>query len=175
MKKFYILVGPPNTGKSTALRVLENLFYRGATTTSMQSMADSHGTEGLSDARVALSYDMSEKNINSVSMIKQLVYGEPYENNPKFRTRHTVSNYKIKFAFAMNALPNMPNDLGIYERAHIIAFNTQFPKRPGSLELWEELNTPHERAALFNILLPIIHRLRKTRDGGSLDGHSAIC
>lgn len=160
LTKFYILIGPQDSGKSTALHMLECLFYKGVAHNNMQAMTRDHGTENLPDARIVLDYDMSPRDIQEVSMIKKLVSSEGFMSNPKNIRIHNVDNYKLKLFFAMNELPDMPDDVGLYKRLHPITYNITFDGLP---DMYKELNTPEERAALFNILLAVARQLRKTR------------
>lgn len=168
VEKFYVLTGPQNTGKSTALHILEALYARHHIAhMSMQLLGDKHGGEGLEGKALCLTFDMStERKVGSVALLKAAVSRETIGINPKGRPPYDFRPTAL-CVFAMNGLPTLPeNDAGLNERMVIVQFMNSFDRGDSRrIEgLRHILTAPNAMSGLANLLVWRLRILRRTHE-----------
>ena len=123
-QKFYMIYGTGNTGKSTLLRIIQNLVgVQNTSHLSFNDLEEQYLTNELSGKLVNLGDDINFKGLTDTSVLKKLVSGETMTVNRKFMMPCELTNFAT-LIFTTNQLPPV-NDhtTGFSRRLRIIDIN----------------------------------------------------
>ena len=135
----FYLYGPPRTGKSRFLRLLQSIFTpRFYSSFSLQSLTtDSCAVAELSGKFINI-LDEDESERVASDKFKALVDQNPTEARRLYQAPFTFKPY-AKFLFASNQLPNFRYVDGLERRLHFIHFKNPVPVASQDKELDEKL------------------------------------
>jgi putative DNA primase/helicase len=147
-QKMLMLVGPPASGKSTTLRVLERCVgNENCGAVNLNAMASHFGLEGLIGKSVCIIPDAHlDRHSDTASILDRLlgiVGGDKQQVQRKYQTSMELT-LNVKFSMAVNRLPQLPDaSNAIVRRLLIIPFNVSFEGREDhDLDRQLEAETP---------------------------------
>lgn len=159
-KKAAFLVGPTDSGKGTALRVLEAILGKeNVANETLYNLMNTRWAANSLHGRVAnIRNEISPAGVGNVQKFKELVGGEDTidaEDKHKPKYEFTVTQ---KFIFATNRFPQVEHaDEAFYNRLLFISFPNRVPDSEKDPELAEKLIT--ESAGILNWMLDGLARL----------------
>jgi len=160
IKKALILVGEPNTGKTTLLRIIHSLFGKdNRAGVSLQKITtDKFSAAELYHRHINTFDDLSFKDINDTGAFKIVTGGGSITAEHKFKSPFQFENY-AKLIYACNKIPDvkMMDDDAYFSRWIIVRFNKQVEKVDNFLV--EKLTTSEEMTGLLNFALEGLRRL----------------
>ncbi|OLN23943.1 hypothetical protein BTO30_00490 [Domibacillus antri] len=129
-EKAFILYGPGRTGKSTFLKVVENLLgKKNISNVPLQDLSHQFKSSLLFGKLANIYADLPNKALQDTGIFKTLVSGDTIVAEEKFRTPFSFSN-KARLLFSCNELPSNYIDRtdGFYRRLIILPFVRQVPQ-----------------------------------------------
>jgi P4 family phage/plasmid primase-like protien len=172
-------IGRNDTGKSTLARVLLHLL--GKQNVSMESTQALSGEDPYAKAELFqkaanISFDLSEVRLREAGELKELVGGDGIRARFIYEKPFNFLPYQKIFALC-NRPPSTDDklfdDLAFWERWRITFFPRQFLPEEQDESLVDEVEPERsklinktELSGIFNLLVPILRRIRKTRDYG---------
>jgi P4 family phage/plasmid primase-like protien len=165
IKKAFIFVGEPNTGKTTALNVI-NSFYgkNNVSTVGLQKLSsDKFAAAQLQHKYINTLDDLSSRDIDDTGVFKMVTGGGSMPAEYKFKNRFHFENY-AKLIFACNKIPDVKDtdDDAYFSRWIVVRFNKEIEKTDKFLT--EKLTTPAELSGLLNLALEGLKRLLANGD-----------
>ena len=136
--------GPSNTGKSTFLVTVFNLFGPTAVMLSSQNISQ-YQTATLADAYIAMCTELTQQKFRT-AIFKSLVSGDPVLARHPYGRPFAVE-FKGKIIWGSNSLPSLDEVEGMWRRLVIIPF-TNLPKKL-DVTLLSRLKT-QELSGIFN-------------------------
>ena len=129
LRKFFILIGERQNGKSTYLSMVENLLGReNISSLDMKELGDRFKTSELFGKLANIGDDIEDEFINNPAILKKLTSGNPVNAERKGMDPFDFSNYS-KFLFSANNIPRIKDKTGaVMSRMIIIPFNATFTK-----------------------------------------------
>lgn len=124
---FAVWAGEGANGKSTALRVIENLM--GAENCSYLSMHELTGRniEDLEGKLVNLGSEIEGRSKTQTSTLKKMVSGEAVRAEPKYRDHRSLVSEAVP-VFAVNSIPALDDTSdGIWRRMHLLTWDVSIP------------------------------------------------
>lgn len=165
IKKAIILVGEPNTGKTTLLRLIIRFFgEKNVSGVNLQKLAsDKFAAAQLYTKYLNVFDDLSFKDINDTGTFKITTGGGYLTAEYKFGSQFMFENY-AKLIFAANKIPDVKDvdDDAYFTRWIILRFNREIKKMNKSLI--NEMTTPQELSGFLNLALNGLQRLMKKQD-----------
>ena len=163
-KAGFFLIGESNSGKSTMLELLKKILpEQSVTTIPLYRLENRFNLARLSESKVNISMELSEKSFAATDIFKMLTSnevvtaehkgGKPFE----FRLRCKTIN-------AGNLIPEIKNSEGvdaIVNRMIVLLFPISIPKEKQDLELLDKLWS--ERNSIFSEALDRLTELKKRR------------
>lgn len=139
-KLFFLFGETASNGKSTLLRVISKLIgSKNVSTVSLDNINNNQFMLPELDSKLVNIYaDLSNKFLTDVSIVKNIVTGDPQRVARKFGQPFDLSPY-CKLIFSTNEMPKAGKDHGWYRRMLIIPFEKQFT---GTDFNEEEVKTP---------------------------------
>jgi putative DNA primase/helicase len=164
-KKFVIFTGPPNTGKTTLLKVIIALIGQSnISSISLQRMAKGDKfTLGPMFGKMANIRDELPKDIvRGFDQLKELTGRSVVQAERKFGAEFEFVNYAF-IIFACNFMPPLAeDDDAVYDRMEIVDFTRVFGGREKpDRELESKLTTPEELSAVLNWAIEGLSRLKE--------------
>ena len=152
-QKVFFFIGPPATGKSTALKLI-TLFcgFENISSITLDEMNKDHGLANLINKTANIYADLRNAKVHASDRFKSLADGGGFEVNPKYRKSFTYS-FTGKMLFGMNQYPDFSADFeGIERRVVIFRFNRVFKENTDLFNpyLLEELTSADCMTALLN-------------------------
>lgn len=160
-KKLFILLGKKDTGKSTFLRIIENLIpEENVSHVELQAINKDYNTAQLFNKLVNIFADLPDRGIKDVGLIKALTGEDTISARHIYGTPFDFIN-KAKMIFSTN---NMPPNYGdksdaFYERLVILPFNQQ--KMDGEKDPLLKYKLAEENDYIFMWALEGLKRLIK--------------
>ena len=160
-KKLFILLGKKDTGKSTFLRIIENLIpEENVSHVELQAINKDYNTAQLFNKLVNIFADLPDQGIKDVGLIKALTGEDTISARHIYGTPFDFIN-KAKMIFSTN---NMPLNYGdksdaFYERLIILPFNQQ--KMDGEKDPLLKYKLAEENDYIFMWALEGLKRLIK--------------
>lgn len=160
IKKALILVGEPNTGKTTLLRVITSLFGKeNMSGVSLQKISsDKFSSAHLYQKHINSFDDLSLRDINDTGAFKIVTGGGSITAEYKFGSQFQFENY-AKLIFACNRIPDVKesDDEAYFSRWIIAKFNREVEKVDNFLI--DKLTTPEEMSGFLNFAIEGLQRL----------------
>src|SRR3989344_468412 len=160
IKKALILVGEPNTGKTTFLNILDEFFGKeNISGISLQRIiSDKFSSAQLHHKHLNTFDDSSFKDINDTGAFKIATGGGDISAEYKFGNHSRFRNH-AKLIFACNKIPDVKetDDEAYFSRWIVIRFNKEVDKV--DIFLIDKLKTKEEMSGLLNFALEGLKRL----------------
>lgn len=161
-KVAHFLIGESNSGKSTILELLRTVLPENQVTAiPLYRLGNRFGLGKLSESRVNISTELSEKSFQAVDIFKMLTSNEIVTGEHKGKKPFEF-RLKCKSINAGNIIPNLGNIDGrdaILNRMVILYFPTSIPKEKQDMHLLEKLEA--EKDSIFSNALDALVRLNK--------------
>jgi putative DNA primase/helicase len=175
IQKAFLLIGPPDTGKSTVLKLLR-LFIGDSLVSSVspQDLEEKQfAVSGLFCKFANINGDLPIKGFEDTAVFKQLTSGrDQVKAERKYEPEFYFVN-QAKLIFACNKAPLVKyNDDGFFKRWIIIRFDKQIPPEKQDPNLLNKIVTPDELSALLNSCLKSLKDLLNRgsfKDSQSID------
>lgn len=166
LKKFLILLGHKNNGKSVWLNLIENIIGKSnISNEDLQSLSNNRfASSNLYGKMVNINADMDSQALKYTGTIKQLTGGDTIRADQKFRDTFSFKN-KAKLFFSCNSLPYV-NDYNqaFFSRLHIVFCPNTFIKGENAdPEMLDKLSTEEVKSAWLNKAIEAARRLYKTK------------
>jgi putative DNA primase/helicase len=132
MHKMMLFRGPPRSGKSTALDVLQAIVgYDQCVSTSFGALTSNFGLQPLVGTQLAVMGDArlpaKADNMRALEVLLNIVGGDVQQIDRKFLPPLKHHKLKTKFTISTNSLPELPDHSGALEsRLNILDFNKSF-------------------------------------------------
>jgi len=160
-KKALLIVGPPNTGKTTLLKVLIIfLDSENTASVSLHDLEERFYIAELFGKMANICDELSPADMKSTSMFKGLTGNSQLKAEMKFKNPFHFTN-EAKLIFATNKTPKAPDpiDSAFFERWQIIEMTRQFTGANQDPHLLDKLTTPTELSGILNWALDGLDRL----------------
>lgn len=119
-KKFFILQGETNCGKSTLLKLFETLVgYENSNSAKLEELTKPFSSYNLINKLVNIGDDISGKLIQDSELLKSITSGHSVKVRQIYKQEITMNNYAT-LIFACNKLPKMPDVSGGLDSRHVI-------------------------------------------------------
>lgn len=129
LRKFFILIGERQNGKSTYLSMVENLLGReNISSLDLRELGDRFKTAELFGKLANIGDDIEDEFIPNPATLKKLTSGNPVNAERKGTDPFDFSNYS-KLLFSANNIPRIKDKTGaVMSRLIIVPFNATFSK-----------------------------------------------
>lgn len=153
-----ILYGAPRSGKSTILRVLDEILGDENTThITLQNLEDRFKTAQLEGKLLNVFFDLPSKPLDDDGILKTLISGEPIVVENKGKTPYTMHPH-AKMMFSTNQIPRIKDHAGsLARRLIIIPFKTSVPIDKVDINLKDKLLK--EKSGIFIWAMDGLRRL----------------
>lgn len=160
IQKAMMLIGDGENGKSTFLRLIENLI--GKNNISSVSLTDLENNRFASSrlyGKYANIYaDLPDQSLSQTGKFKMLTGGDNIEAEKKFQDSFNFTNH-AKLIFSCNKLPMKNDDTNaFYRRWVIVKFPYSFEGKADK-NLIQHISTPEELSGLLNMALGTLKEL----------------
>ena len=139
-QKFIMVVGPGGTGKSTLLKLIEEILGReNVSSISLQGLQDRFAPAGLFLKQANMCADIPLSALSEVDMIKKLTGEDTISADRKFKDPFTFRSYARLF-FSANSIPYIDEKTNAFYRRMLILKMESTPKEvdPGLFEKLRE-------------------------------------
>jgi len=161
-QKAILLVGEGDNGKSTLLKVLENILgSENISAVSLQELEINRFAKADLYGKLANIYaDLPNSALKCAGQFKMLTGGDPIRGERKFRDSFHFNNY-AKLIFSCNQVPEVYEDTNAFFRRWIIInFPNNFEGKKADKDLLTKLTTPEELSGILNWAIEGYRRLR---------------
>ncbi len=161
LQKMLMIIGPPATGKSTIMRVMEHVLGQdNCTSTSMFSMSDRHGLDNLMGKSVALSPDETFDYKHCQQGIDRLrqITGEDTVVVRQMHQSPVSMRLPVRFVFSTNETPRLRGTAEAMLRRFIML---RTPKFVGEETKGLANNLCAEASGILNMAISALKDLRK--------------
>jgi P4 family phage/plasmid primase-like protien len=160
IKKALIVTGPPNTGKTTFMNLLEKFIGKGNySAITLQNLAiDKFAGQALLHKHVNICDELSAFDIKDTNPFKKATGGSSMNAEKKFQDAVSFHNY-AKLIFACNRIPVVLDidDDAYFDRWIIMQFDKKITKEDKFLS--QKISTPEELSGFLNFALIGLYRL----------------
>ena len=161
-QKALLILGESNTGKSTFIEVVRELFEHCITSeVSLSQLGHSRRfhIHHLNDSMLNIEEDMSNADIQDGSAIKTAIQQQPLFVEKKGKDGYDIQP-RCKFIIASNIAPSMEQeDMTFYEKFLTVIAPNQVPEEEQDRELPKKLKSKYSLNALFEWCLEGLERL----------------
>ena len=160
-KKFFVLLGPTDSGKSTFIYLIERFLGKeNCSNVPLQVLERNRFAPAELVGKLAnLFADLPPARLDACPILKAITGEDTIFVERKFLKGY-FSKIDAKVIFSANTLPEVDETDAFWNRVVIIRFPHRFPKNE---KFKEELTKPEELSALLNIVLKTIPRLFEKR------------
>ena len=148
-------VGEGSNGKTRMLNIIVGIIgSANCSHVSIHSMNSDKFAISQLDGKLANTYaDISNRELNSLGVFKQLVSGDPIPAQKKGKTHFTLNNYAKMFSSA-NEMPNvLDNSDGAFRRIYVIKWKNQFIPGINRIENFGKMILDNEKSGIFNMMV----------------------
>ena len=160
-KKFFVLLGPTDSGKSTFIHLLEQFLGKdNVANLALQEIENGRFALAELVGKLANCFaDLPAKKLSECPRIKAITGEDTLTIEKKFQKPY-FAKIDAKLIFSANRLPEVDETDAFWNRAVIIQFPYRFKKDE---EFKQKLTQPSELSALLNIALRALRRLQEKR------------
>ena len=160
-KKFFVLLGPTDSGKSTFIHLLEQFLGKdNVANLALQEIENGRFALAELVGKLANCFaDLPAKKLSECPRIKAITGEDTLTIEKKFQKPY-FAKIDAKLIFSANRLPEVDETDAFWNRAVIIQFPYRFKKDE---EFKHKLTQPSELSALLNIALRALKRLQEKR------------
>lgn len=163
LRKAFMLTGAGRNGKTTVLKLLEQLMGPGNVShLSLHKLVeDRFAAAELYGRQANICGDIDRRALASASLFKEIVGGDPIHAERKHRDPFSFEPY-ARLLFSANELPPTPDGSpAFYDRWIVIPFPRRFSDAEADETLFERLTTPEELSGLLNLAIKALGELRE--------------
>lgn len=165
VKKFFLLEGLPDTGKSVLGNFIKSFFpAENVASLDLARLGDKYSSAMLPGAYLNVSMDLPNSTISvkSIAMLKMLTGDDDITVEPKFQNAYSYRN-RCRFLFASNHHIRLAEeDQAFINRLVLIPFKYTIPPEKQNPNLLEELKA--ERSVVANWAIRFYYPLLKRRN-----------
>ena len=160
IEKAFFFLGSGGNGKSTIMKVLDNIFGVYIAHVDMLDLQkDGFSKTALVDKLANSFSEISKMKQKDLGVFKAIASGDTQSVNQKYKERFDSVIKVIQF-YSSNQMPEIENvNEGFIRRAHPIEFNTKIIKKDPKID--DKLNTPEERKRILALLVKIAKVTKK--------------
>lgn len=154
IEKAFFFLGSGGNGKSTIMKVLDNIFGTYIAHVDMLDLQkDGFSKTALVDKLANSFSEISKMKQKDVGVFKAIASGDAQSINSKFKDRFDAVIKVIQF-YSSNQMPEIEDvNEGFIRRAHPIEFNQKITAKDPYID--DKLNTPEERKRILALLVRI--------------------
>jgi putative DNA primase/helicase len=163
LRKAFMLTGIGRNGKTTVLKLLEQLMGPGNVShLSLHKLVeDRFAAAELYGRQANICGDIDRRALASASLFKEVVGGDPIHAERKHRDPFSFEPY-ARLLFSANELPPTPDGSpAFYDRWIVIPFPRRFSDAEADETLFDRLTTPEELSGLLNLAIRALGELRE--------------
>jgi len=155
LKLLVIIVGPPNTAKTTLAVLLQNTLGDFATSVSLERIQeDRFALEPFIKASVNITEERPSNMFKDIEKLKRITGGSTLEIPRKFKASFLLMNNKIKWIMFCNKLPRFKEiDEALADRVVIIFTANPLPQEEVNPKIKEELLSKESKEEFLKFLL----------------------
>jgi len=160
IEKAYFFLGSGGNGKSTIMKILDNIFGSYIAHVDMLDLQkDGFSKTALVDKLANSFSEISKMKQKDISVFKAIASGDTQSVNSKFKDRFDSVIKVIQF-YSSNQMPEIENvNEGFIRRSHPIEFNQRIMVKDPYID--DKLNTDEERAKILALLIKIARVTKK--------------
>lgn len=160
IEKAFFFLGSGGNGKSTIMKVLDNIFGSYISHVDMLDLqTDGFSKTALVDKLANSFSEISKMKQKDISVFKAIASGDTQSVNQKFKDRYDSVIKVIQF-YSSNQMPEIENvNEGFIRRAHPIEFNQKIREKDPYID--DKLNTPEERKRILALLIKMAKVTKK--------------
>ena len=161
--KAFMYVGQGSNGKSVFLNLIKKcLGMDSISNISIHGIENNRFAPAELDGKLANIYaDISNEELNTAGMFKNLVTGDPVFAEKKNKNPFSLINF-AKMFFSANQIPIVYDESdGFFRRFMIIEWNVKFTDKTADIRLIDMLSTEDEKSGILNILVNVAKNLNK--------------
>lgn len=154
IEKAFFLLGSGGNGKSTIMKVLDNIFQSYISHVDMLDLQkDGFSKTALVDKLANSFSEISKMKQKDVGVFKAIASGDTQSINSKFKDRFDSVIKVIQF-YSSNQMPEIEEvNEGFIRRAHPIEFNEKITNIDRNID--DKLNTPEEKKKILTLLIRV--------------------
>jgi phage/plasmid-associated DNA primase len=138
-RQFYVLTGPPRSGKTSYQEILQRFFGLGAyASVGLDKMTDKFGISALEGKLINIHDELKHFDFNDASRVKALTGGHHHEIEEKYKNP-IVARITTVHLFATNSTPIISdyvyNDTAFWERVYMLNFTGKFDTNPNFVNM----------------------------------------
>lgn len=138
--KALFLVGPQASGKSTFLKVLQQILGKTTQLSPQQLVDDQFGAIELEDSWANIRSDIPSELLSNVGKFKEITAGDPIHARRMYEQGYTIEP-TAKHLYSANQLPEIKiDDDAFFRRVMIVAFPKTVPREDRDPKLDEKLS-----------------------------------
>ncbi|MBQ1524093.1 MAG: hypothetical protein IIZ55_03035 [Firmicutes bacterium] len=152
IKKWWVIEGLADTGKSTFLDLLRSVLGSEMIgSVPVQSMKDSNAIAELLDKTVNIVDDGSANYVYDLSRLRQIIQGTPIQLKLLYQDRFTA-RLEARMIFVFNEIPRFKDDNGATaKKMMVIRFGRVYSDEEKDIRLLEKLTTEENRSAFVKL------------------------
>jgi P4 family phage/plasmid primase-like protien len=160
IEKAFFFLGSGGNGKSTIMKVLDNIFKEYIAHVDMLDLQkDGFSKTALVDKLANSFSEISKMKQRDVGVFKAIASGDTQSINSKFKDRFDSVIKVIQF-YSSNQMPEIEEvNEGFIRRAHPIEFNQRIKNRDPYID--DKLNEPEERKRILALLVRIARTTKR--------------
>ncbi len=161
--KAFMYVGQGSNGKSVFLNLIKKVLGgESISNISIHAIENNRFAPAELDGKLANIYaDISNEELNTAGMFKNLVTGDPVFAEKKNKNPFSLVNF-AKMFFSANQIPIVYDESdGFFRRFMIVEWNVKFTDKTADIKLIDMLSTEDEKSGILNILIAVARNLNK--------------
>lgn len=161
--KAFMYVGQGSNGKSVFLNMIKKcLGPDSISNISIHAIENNRFAPAELDGKLANIYaDISNEELNTAGMFKNLVTGDPVFAEKKNKNPFSLVNF-AKMFFSANQIPIVFDESdGFFRRFMIVEWNVKFTDKTADIKLIDLLSSEDEKSGVLNIIVNVARNLNK--------------
>lgn len=154
IKKWWVIEGKADTGKSTFLRILREIVGPNSVgSTPIQNLKDSNAIAELVEKPVNIVDDGSSLFTTDLSNLRRIIQGDDMQIKVLYENRFTV-RIESRMVFAFNEIPRFrDNNNATAKKMMVLRFNRVYSDEEKDTELLDKLTTEQNKEAFLSLAI----------------------
>jgi len=154
IKKWWVIAGKADTGKSTFLRLLRNVLGPDMVgSTPIQSLGDTNAIAELVNKPVNIVDDGSSRKAGDVSNLRKIIQGDEIQVKVLYQDKFTT-RLESRMVFVFNEIPRYRDDANATaKKMMIIRFNRVYDDNEKDPDLIDKLTSEENRSAFLKLAI----------------------
>lgn len=163
LRKFFMLVGDGQNGKSTLLNTIKHLLRNNHSDLDIMKLNDRFSTEMLVNKLANIGDDVSSTNIRDTSTIKKIASGDSIDAEEKGKPKFSFTPY-CKLIFSSNTIPKIGvgDDIkAVMSRMVIVPLNANFSEKSKDFKpfIIDDITSDEAMSYLINLGIAGLKRI----------------